>query len=496
MNWHACIYLGLRKFARLALPSVGLLAGFALAGCAISPGAEVAVSNFCNVPKTYLSVEGNDAQPALMASSGTQTFADVLLADYIAQPRRVEPTVSPSMLFLSGGSQHGAFGAGFLDGWASDRPGGLPRFRVVTGISTGAIMATHAFLNRTDDIVANYRIARESEVLQRYVGRGGPATLRGGLTVVRRGAVGDLTPMRTLLRQVISDQVLLDVAKEADAGRSLYIGAVDVDLGKAAIFDLTALAKRYEIMKQNGADGAQLSRVQGCYLDTIVASSSVPLAAPPTFIDNRMYIDGGARFGVISDEIGEAAVALVNAMETTSQNPAPAKPNVYIVINGDLETKVECGKADPSKCSSEPPYSPIGRHSDWTLLKLAQRSVSILINQVYRFSADRIHDRATDEEYKVHLARIEPDLASFSTAIDFPGETAAQPCPVWEDVDAKLEAPLEFHPRYMRCLIIYGAAKAQTKQWACLDAIETSVPLPETREWERRCSTYRDNNRQ
>ena len=48
------------------------------------------------------------------------------------------------MLVISGGGSDGAFGAGLLKGWSAS--GTRPRFRIVTGISTGALIAPFAFL--------------------------------------------------------------------------------------------------------------------------------------------------------------------------------------------------------------------------------------------------------------------------------------------------------------------------------------------------------------
>lgn len=47
-------------------------------------------------------------------------------------------------LAISGGGSEGAFGAGFLSGWSSTRR--RPVFKLVTGISTGALIAPFAFL--------------------------------------------------------------------------------------------------------------------------------------------------------------------------------------------------------------------------------------------------------------------------------------------------------------------------------------------------------------
>ncbi len=51
--------------------------------------------------------------------------------------------ISKSALVLSGGGQEGAFGAGLLCGWT--KAGTRPNFKLVTGISVGAMIAPLAF---------------------------------------------------------------------------------------------------------------------------------------------------------------------------------------------------------------------------------------------------------------------------------------------------------------------------------------------------------------
>jgi predicted acylesterase/phospholipase RssA len=51
------------------------------------------------------------------------------------------------ILVLSGGGDWGAFGAGVLQGWSRVHgPLAMPVFDVVTGVSTGALIAPFAFL--------------------------------------------------------------------------------------------------------------------------------------------------------------------------------------------------------------------------------------------------------------------------------------------------------------------------------------------------------------
>ncbi len=284
-----------------AVSLVAILSLSLLGSCAISPGPEAIGDNMCRFTRHALEVEIKD-DPVKSAGMTEPSFAAALRADYATlRLDRSEQPVSPSILVLSGGSQHGAFGAGFLHQWAQERPNArLPQFKVITGISTGAILSTFAFVNRLDLAQAEYSIDRESDVLKRYVrSGGGKISLLDAPTIARKGALGALSPLRTELRRLIDGPMLERIAAERKAGRSLYMGAVDIDTGQAVIFDMAEMASRYAPAKNN------LDHVRNCYVEAVVASSSVPLAAPPAFIDNRMYIDGGARFGVFSDEIGE-----------------------------------------------------------------------------------------------------------------------------------------------------------------------------------------------
>src|SRR6266436_2970439 len=57
------------------------------------------------------------------------------------------PIPAESLLAISGGGDDGAFGAGVLVGWSESRT--RPSFKIVTGISTGALIAPLAFVGPT-----------------------------------------------------------------------------------------------------------------------------------------------------------------------------------------------------------------------------------------------------------------------------------------------------------------------------------------------------------
>ncbi len=448
---------------------IASLGAVLVSGCAITPKTAIVGPKMCDLPRHHLKVElpggfapqstgdGSDFEAALR-----ETYANRFELQSLPPPG--EQPISDSMLFLSGGSQNGAFGAGFLDGWAANRTnpkwkGKLPRFRVVTGISTGAILSTFAFLGEPQVAAGYYQIARETDVLHPYV-KSGEIGIGSLPTILRKGAVGELAPLRRKLRVEINDARLRAIADEQRKGRRLYVGAVDVDMGQAVAFDLTATALRYTQLGEGDDAGRELLR--DCYVETILASSAVPLAAPPVFIDNRMYIDGGARYGVFTEAIGAAigpsAAATVPATAPGSVAPtAPAaQPSIYVLINGSLTTEAQCGKV--WGCASGM-WAIEGAHAKWKLHKLAQRSVSVLINQVYRFSTARaLHGPVPA---RPELIKIETDMEAHPFKI---GGTTKR-CAEWKTEDALVDKPLEFHWRYMRCLVDYGRTRAASSGW-------------------------------
>jgi hypothetical protein len=79
----------------------------------------------------------------------SQLFQDDLIKS-IRQERKGDFPLKPDgsacyrTLSLSGGGARGAFGAGYIYGWT--QMGSRPRFKLVTGVSTGALVAPIAFL--------------------------------------------------------------------------------------------------------------------------------------------------------------------------------------------------------------------------------------------------------------------------------------------------------------------------------------------------------------
>ena len=379
---------------------------------------------------------------------------------------------SESILILSGGSQQGAFGAGFMSAWKAHRGGTLPRFRMVTGISTGALQATFAFLGDTETIVREYSIEQESELLRAFVdGKFDQKPFRSAYTLWARGTIAQLDPLReTLKEDLITHEIMEKVAIEAGThGRTLQVGAVEMGSGELAVFDLGLAAIRY--MQNHESDPARAEQFRMCYIEALIASSSVPMSAAPVFIDNRLYIDGGARFGVLANLTATAyQQAALKAQEEKRDSGAPR--NLFVIVNATLEVPRFCGltRCDLRADGTAIPPNPGDPHPDWNFLQLAQRSVSVMINQAYRSSVFVADKQGAKDKFRTQFVRLDPAHLQHKAAIEFPGAgPEAKICFDWQKDDEEIDNPKEFFPRYMRCLIDYGRKHDTAKAFAAAE---------------------------
>lgn len=454
---------------------------FSLAGClGINQEPPFTESpNLCKIDRYLIDVELPDTERAAMSSQGIQTYRDVV--------KSAMSDEGGDMLFLSGGSQDGAFGAGLLDGWR-ERDDGLPRFRVVTGISTGALQATGAFIGEPEIAVKGYAIDSEDQILETHITGDelDSNPVKVALVTVRKGAFAELIPLYSRLDELLSDRVLHAVASRYEVEQArLLVGATDVDAGKAIAFDLTELAARYakavkeaaELSGSEALEGRKLAEARAasakdCYIRALIASSTVPPGAKPAFIDNRMYIDGGAKFAVFAEDIGEMVEEQIAEMARSTTDEQRPITRIYIVLNSTGEIEQKCSKADEEMLcpGGNDGLALEGRHRDWNVPSLAGRSLKLLINQVERLSVDRAANLAREGEVDVIFVRIsEEDRARFETDIEGPFEPGLRSCAEWLALDDELINPVEFHPRFMRCMIEYGRALGRQDNWARLE---------------------------
>ena len=197
------------------------------------------------------------------------------LDDYKAGRRPDPPCID--YLVVSGGGDYGAFGAGVLKGWrsvpASD-PLARPRFDVVTGVSTGALIAPFAYL---DDP------AEDARIVDLYRNPG-PDWIKTRWPISLLPSNLSLATVPGLEREVkkqVTPELVARIADPANATRLLFVNTTNLDDGSPRVFYLVPEAHR-------AAQTGDVSRFQ----DILLASSGIPGAFPYREIDGAMYVDG------------------------------------------------------------------------------------------------------------------------------------------------------------------------------------------------------------
>lgn len=257
------------------------------------------------------------------------------------------------ILAISGGGSNGAFGAGLLTGWSTT--GNRPEFDVVTGISTGALMATFAFLGEEYD--------EELRVYTRISDRDIYST-RSLLSWIKNDAMNDTAPLRRLVASMISEDVINKVGKEYQAGRRLFIGTTNLDSNTFTLWDMGAIAS-----------SDRPERLQR-YRNVILASASAPVIFSPVYIaiDHdgetywEMHADGGMQEGIMTYGVMQEPLEL---LENTGHRPSDMRLEIYAISNGRLEDR---GTYNPVK----PQVADIAIASTAALLR------NVMDNSLYR----------------------------------------------------------------------------------------------------------------
>jgi predicted acylesterase/phospholipase RssA len=252
-------------------------------------------------------------------------FVEVATQD-LARERRVleehglplDPMPPINFLAISGGGDKGAFAAGVLAGWTAS--GARPAFRVVTGVSAGALIAPFAYLGpEYDDIVRQVATS---------IGPGDVFKPRSRLAGLLSDGMSSSSPLRRLVEKYVTPELLARIAKEYAKGRALQIATTDLDAGRQVVWNMGAIAS-------SGTPGAlELFR------NVMIASISIPGAVSPVMIDvevngkhyQEMHVDGG----VIAQLFAYPSRA-VAALEKATGKPLNRSIRVYVIRNGRLD---------------------------------------------------------------------------------------------------------------------------------------------------------------
>ncbi len=278
------------------------------------------------------------------------------------------------MLALSGGGSDGAFGAGFLNGWSAT--GKRPTFEIVSGVSTGALMAPFAFLGPAYDkqLKELYTLYSTKDLLQPQVLAG----LLGG------DALSSSKPLAELIARYVDRAFLAEIAREHRKGRRLLVGTTNLDQERPVIWDMGGIASK------NNDRALELFR------KVLLASASIPGVFPPVFIKvesggntfEEMHVDGGTTDNAFLLPLH------IDIRKLDKKMGRSWKRRIFVIANS---------KTAPS------PKSVKG-----TTLEIAGRSISTLIRQQTEGDLIKIYLRAKENKIDFNLAGIPRDFTADS----------------------------------------------------------------------------------
>jgi hypothetical protein len=293
------------------------------------------------------------------------------------------------ILAISGGGGDGAYGAGLLCGWT--RAGNRPKFRVVTGISTGALMAPFAFLgpDYDEELKQCYTTISSKDVFR----------IKGTLRILFGDSLADTEPLSRLTRRNFTDEMIAEIALEHKKGRRLYVGTANLDAQRQVIWDMGAIAcyaVEYETNQLDGNSPVVLRKFNRPAVDlfrrVLIASASIPVAFPPQYFSvevnhklyDEMHVDGGTCNQVF---------LCGDPLEFSSLSSAEKKGGVriFVIRNGHINPEFE--------------------HVTPLLKNIAARSIATLIKSQGLGDLLRIHALADQKKSDFNLAFIPEEVA-------------------------------------------------------------------------------------
>jgi len=239
------------------------------------------------------------------------------LAWQIAQGKSGEGLAPSYMLAISGGGDNGAYTAGLLNGWSA--AGTRPEFSLVTGVSTGALIAPYAFLGSKHDaqLKALYTETPREQLIE----------IKNVFAVLTEDSVIDTAPLFNLISKQIDRAFLDKIAIEYEKGRTLLISSTNLDTRQKVIWNMTKIA------------ASQDPRALSLFHRIMLASAAIPGAFPPVMIDvevkgqmfSEMHVDGGTT--------GQVFVypPSLNLGALAKENGGERKRSLFVIMNERID---------------------------------------------------------------------------------------------------------------------------------------------------------------
>ena len=247
-------------------------------------------------------------------------------------------------------------------------------FDLVTGVSSGALIAPFVFLGREHD-------NQLREIFTKY-GRKDVFTYNvSGL--IEGSALTDDAPLARLIEKYVDDGFLQEIAAQRVKGRILLIGTTNLDTQRPVLWDMGRIAM------SNNREALALFR------KILLASATLPGVFPPVRIQVRvggqnydeLHVDGGVTRQVF------VTPSVFSAVSRASRKSA-TKRRLFVIRNGKIE----------------PEWQSVGEN----VLSITQRSISTLIKNQGIGDLYRIYSLTKRDGIDFNLASIPADFSEAS----------------------------------------------------------------------------------
>lgn len=305
------------------------------------------------------------------------------------------------ILALSGGGQNGAYGAGFLKGLMERSDSSGLKFNIVTGISTGALMATHAYIGSKDkikELEEKYTTIEQKDIYR----------TRSIFELLYESSLYDTTPLRNMINTFIDDKIIISVAKIYEKeNRNLYIGTVDLDKGRFITWDMGEIAKE----AHNGNQEAFK-----LYRDVIMASAAPSVFFPPVLLKTTnskgktyegLHVDGAVRKNVFLPRLLKSFIAAVDKAKKKAgaeiKIPDLEEATMNVIVNKKMGIGYECTK----ECIKD----------------VGLRSIEVLLDEANLSAVFRTYAIACANKIKFQMTSIPNNMEIGDNALKFNPDT-------------------------------------------------------------------------
>jgi len=377
--------------------------------------------------------------------TGSPDRLDCDLARFVAPAVAAGPAAAGdfNQLVLSAGSELGVYGAGLLKGWGEAGAAAVPvarqQIHAITGVSAGALLASHAFLGR-DAFLADTlpAIGLDQLLAPRW------------LSLLWANARFDDAGKNRNQREVVLTDELINAVAQDRSGRQLQIGVTDLNSGRFLAIDMLRLAR--ELQPE--------SRRNDCYRAVVGASTAIPVLMGPKFVDGLMLTDGAVRRPLFALRPPAGALA------------PGAQRRLLVLLHHDLATA-------PAQCQGD---NAGGQgHTCNGLLAVAARSAELATDQAMKDALRAVQALARQPSPAGDgQALFDSHYATAAQAMAACAPTRRSACPRGQGGGDPL-----FCVPYMQCLTAQGVAAGRAmaggnSPWQRFEALDLDgAPAPQ-----------------